>query len=505
MTQYVPMAQRKPTTRRATTAKSPSVGRTRSTSARPHRDAGMARTRARSIGHAGYAAPTHRKRDAVSRNSRGGMHAGMLAGSKPRGASGRPSVALDPLKEQVKVPLGEDSHLLLTRRQLLVGAAGIGAVALAAVGAGAVSDAQKKNAAVTTLEVAEDNVFTLADCSDEEAPLGLMGEYQLPYGTLVWANSDTYAACLLPTEGATPLTNVGILNLNAGTYAVVLEAPVTEERGFEIYDVRCNENGVVWLEANCLSGQWRVYHATHNGDSLAAPALADQGDSRYDLPFLAVAGNRAWWQVLPNANGSASAEPSLLKSAAFGAQENRTEWESNGRMSTPPYSTRDGIVITPRVDTEGVYYQLTLLDAKSGTMQDSMTLPASMKPLEAGYVNGRFTFSFDAIYSYGEGIANLGTYAPVDAGAQSNAPWFRFDRAPSAPPCWAAGSLIVKSTRSVAGADLSNRTLFTLPCPDGCDSFGEYLASTGDANTVVTYVGMGSAEEKHTLVRVWSA
>lgn len=118
MTQYVPMAQRKPTTRRATTAKSPSVGRTRSTSARPHRDAGMARTRARSIGHAGYAAPTHRKRDAVSRNSRGGMHAGMLAGSKPRGASGRPSVALDPLKEQVKVPLGEDSHLLLTRRRV---------------------------------------------------------------------------------------------------------------------------------------------------------------------------------------------------------------------------------------------------------------------------------------------------------------------------------------------------------------------------------------------------
>lgn len=418
----------------------------------------------------------------------------------------RPRVGADPLNEQVKLPMGENAHVMLTRRQLLLGAAGVGAVVLAGAGATAFSEAQKAQSAVQTLEVAEDQVFTLADCADlGSVPLELYGEWKLPYGTLIWANSDNYAACLLPTEGASPLTQVGILSLSSGTYATVLEAPATQERGFEIYDVRCNDEGAVWLEANCLSGQWRVYHATHNGVALAAPTLADQGDARYDLPFLAVAGGRAFWQVLPNPDGEAAQEPSLLKSAAFGAAESRTDWQSNGRMSTPPYSTRTGIVITPRADTEGVYYQLTLLDAESGQCQDTMALPASMKPLEAGYVNGRFTFSFDAIYSYGEGIANLGTYAPVEAGAQSNAAWFRFDRSPSAAPCWAANSLIVKSTRAVAGCDLAARTLFTLPCPDACDSFGEYLASTGDARSVVTYVGMGSAEDKHTLVRVWKA
>lgn len=36
-----------------------------------------------------------------------------------------------------------------------------------------------------------------------------------------------------------------------------------------------------------------------------------------------------------------------------------------------------------------------------------------MRPLEAAYVNGRFSFAFDSIYTYGEGLASLGTYAPV--------------------------------------------------------------------------------------------
>ena len=65
-------------------------------------------------------------------------------------------------------------------------------------------------------------------------------------------------------------------------------------------------------------------------------------------------------------------------------------------------------------------------------MRESLTLPASMRPLEAAYVNGRFSFTFDSIYTYGEGLASLGTYAPVsnDTGGQ----WFCFDRNPLCAP-----------------------------------------------------------------------
>lgn len=431
-------------------------------------------------------------------------------GNTRRSAASKPHARTveTPLDKQVRIPLPEGKEQLLTRRQILYGALGIGALAAVGVGASAISSVQKEQESVDTLEVPVDAVFTLSDTAETEAPFALSGEYKMPYGTLVWANSDSYAACLIPTESAAPLTNVAILPLGSGDYRTVLEGPVTNGRGFDIYDVRCNDAGIVWTEANCLSGEWRIYQATHSQGSIGSPVQVDQGNANYDVPFIAVAGNRAFWQVMPNPAGEAATEDSLLKSASFGSSDVREDWRSSGRMCTPPYSTRNGIVITPRVDTAGVYHQLTLIDADTGSLQDSLVLPASMKPLGAGYVEGRFTFSFDSIYNYGEGIANLGTYAPVDAGGASGDEWFRFDRNPTAAPAWMGSNLIVKSTRTVAGVDLAARTMFTFDCPDGCDSYGDYLASTGNASRIVTYLGMpgtdGDQDTAYTLVRVWA-
>lgn len=412
------------------------------------------------------------------------------------------------LDSQVNIPMPEGKNVLLTRRQLLFGALGLGAVAAVGGAVSAATESSGSSDEVEYLEVPVDAVTTLAGCKAmKKVPLSLAGEFTLPYGTLVWANSDSYAACLLPTDTATPLTQVGILFLGSGEYSVVLEGPVSEGTGFDIYDVRCNDNGIIWTEANCWTGKWRIYQATHSGGSIGKPVLVDKGGKLYDVPFIAVAGNRAFWQVMPNPNGDASTEDSLLKSVEFGGSEPRIDWTSTGRMSTPPYSTGNGLVITPRVDTEGVYHQLTFIDAQTAEVQDTMTLPASMKPLEAGYVNGRFTFSFDAIYSYGDGIANLGTYVPFDKGGKSGAQWFQFDRNPSAPPCWMGPYFIVKSSRSVAGVDLATKKLFSLEVPDGCDDYGDYLASTGTVDSIVTYLSMPESEitEAYTLVRVWTA
>ena len=417
----------------------------------------------------------------------------------------------NPLDSPVTIPLPEGGKFSLTRRQLLIGA---GVVGVAAVGAGVASVVGgSDDEDVPTLEVAEDAVFTLEDIPAENTlegngPMQLTGEFTLPYGTLVWATPGaSQAACLLPTESASPLTQVGLLSLSDGTYEIVLEGPASGERGFDIYEARCDDEGIIWTEANCLTGQWRVYQATHRRSAIGSPVLVDQGDSDFEIPSLAIAGGRAFWQVLPDANGPASTEDSLLKAASFGQSDVAEMWRSTGRMSTPPYSTGDGIVITPRLSVGGVYHQLTLIDAASGQMRDSLTLPASMKPLEAGYVNGRFTFSFDGWYSYGDGISQIGTYVPVDENGANGGQWFRFGRTPTAAPAWAGPLLIVTSTRSVAGVDVASRTMFTLECPDGCDDFGEYLAVTGTTDTLVTYIGMpaeaGSDEEGHTLVRVW--
>lgn len=365
---------------------------------------------------------------------------------------------------------------------------------------------------VATLEVPEDAVFSINDIPADNVmegngPMRLMGEYRLPYGTLVWATPESkYAACLLPTESASPLTQAGIISLSDGTYETVLEGPTSTERGFDIYEVRCDDNGIIWTEANCLTGQWRVYQTTHSGSTIGSPTMVDEGEEAYEIPSIAVAGGRAFWQVLPDASGSASTEDSLLKAASFGQSDIAEIWRSTGRMSTPPYSTGDGIVITPRMNVSGVYHQITLVDAASGQMLDSLTLPASMKPLEAGYVNGRFTFSFDGWYSYGGGISKIGTYAPVDESGKSGGSWFRFDRTPTAAPAWVGPFLIVKSTTAIAGVDVASRSMFTLEFPEGCDSYGEYLATTGTTDTLVSYVAMPTTkgnDSAYTLVRIW--
>lgn len=414
------------------------------------------------------------------------------------------------LNEQVRIPLPEGKHTTLTRRQLIVGAAGIGALFAIGAGAQVATTAKEASSTVATLEVSEDAVVSLSDEGalsgiEGDAPLALSGEYKLPYGSLVWANSDSYAACLLPTEGADPLCQGAILNLSDGTLTTILEAPVSTERGFDICDIRCNEHGVVWTEANCLSGEWRIYQASASGTSIGSPVLVETGTSDYEIPYLCTAGNRAFWQIVPASSGNASAEDSLLKSASFGSSDVREDWRSKGRMGTAPYSTGDEVVITPRVDTTGVYYQMTLLDADSGSKKDELTLPTPMKPLDAGYVDGRFTFSFDASYQNQGGLSGIGTFAPIEHGGSSGSEWFCFDRNPTAAPAWSGSYFMVKSTRTVSGIDFAARTYFTLPCPDGCDDYGDFLASTGTHDVIVTYLGMPSDDDAHTLVRVWKA
>lgn len=419
--------------------------------------------------------------------------------------TGRPTAASQAPDARINISLPAGESLSITRRQLLIGALGIGAVVVAGAAASAVSNEKKADSEVDALAVNKESVFSISDCTVlDSAPFSLAGEFKMPYGTLVWANSETYAACLLPTENSSPLTQAAVLSLSSGQYTVVLDGPHSSERGFDIYDVRCNDQGIVWIESNCYTGEWRVFQATLSRGVAGDAKQVDSGNGDWDVPSITVAKSRAFWQVMPSTSGNATSEPSALKSAAFGSSDVRVDWQSNGRMSTSPYSTGDAICISPRSQASSSYSQLTLIDAESGAMRESLTLPASMRPLEAAYVNGRFSFTFDSIYTYGEGLASLGTYAPVsnDTGGQ----WFCFDRNPLCAPAWCGGNLIVKSTRTVAGVNLSTREMFSLDCPDDCDNYGDFLASQGDVNSLVTYLGMSTNEDDaYTLVRVWTA
>lgn len=404
---------------------------------------------------------------------------------------------------------------VLSRRNLIAGAVGIGAIAALGAGAAYLSGQNSQSDDLTVLDVPEGAVASsedLGDASPSEEHMTLAGSFDLEYGTLVWASDDQVAACLIPCETANPLCQVGILSLSSGNLSIVLESAQGSREGFQIYDVRATTHGVVWVESDILEDKWRVYTARLSQQlTLGQPVLADEGEGDWETPSIAAVDDKAFWQVMPEREGSASAEDSVVKMASLGSDDTHIVYTSSGRLATPPYAADGGCVIAPRVDTSGVYYRLARLDASTGETTDSLILPQGMSPLEAGYGDTGFAFSFDAIYDYGGGIANLGTYCPAQDAQNSDyssAPWFRFARTPSAAPAWCGGYFMVKSTTSVCGVDIPTGIWFSLGSEDGADDYGDYLATTGSRQAIVTYANIDhtplNGESIHCCrVRVW--
>lgn len=402
-----------------------------------------------------------------------------------------------------------NAQVLLSRRGFLYGAIGVGAAAV--IGGVAYSTSQQEDDSVEVLTVPSSAVSTqndFASLDDYESSATEMGSYDLTYGTLVWANSDSVAACLLPTDTGSPLAQIGLLALGTGTLTTALEQAVSTSEGFEIYDVRATESGAIWTEANVLENRWRIYAARTSSNSITQPLLVDEGDGTYETPTLAAVGDYAFWQVLPKS--STSDLQSRLKRVRFGSQDAEDIYVNKRRMATAPYSAEDAVVITPRIDSSTVYYQLVKIDAQTGEVEQTVTLPHSMTPLEAGWGDNGFMFSFENIYSYGDGISNLGTYTPMTNpnGDYNNASWFNFVRTPSAAPCWCDGIFIVKSSYSVCGVDMDNRNYFAIEVDNGADDYGEYLATTGSHSLFVTYTNIDyapvdSEAVKACRVKVW--
>lgn len=404
---------------------------------------------------------------------------------------------------------------LVSRRGFLFGALGAGAaVALGAAAYGASTTASAGATELNCLSVPQSSLTPLTDLTAWENPqehANLVASFDVPYGTLVWAGNDSVAACLLPTESGSPLTQVGILYLGSGLQETVVENAVNKSDDFEIYDARATESGVVWTEANIMEATWKIYGAPLENGVLGTPLLLDQGDRTYEMPSLAVSGTTALWQKIPRDTADLE-HPSQLLCAAFASGQARVLFESLRRSATPPCVDGTGVVIAPRVDSPTTYHQLTRIDIATGDITDTLTLPASMKPLEAAYGKTGFMFSFPDIYNYGEGISNLGTYVPQKRPADGNysaVPWFGFTRTPSAAPTWAGDTLIVKSTYSVCGIDLDQGAYFALDVENGADNYGEYLVSTGIGDRFVTCTNIdhspiGDAAVHTGRVKVWT-
>ena len=414
-----------------------------------------------------------------------------------------------------------NADLLVSRRSFLGGSLRAGAFlglaggALAASAAAMAASGCSGEDNPTPLTVSTDNITTAEELDELESYTScvkLFATWDMPYGTIVFNSTPDLAVCLVPTDTASPLTHVYVLNpLNGDCNRVIRNAMGTDE-GFEVYDARGTAKGLIWVEANIFTREWRVYMGVLDGGSLNEITMVDAGDGEWEMPSVAVSGDYGFWQVRPRLDGSHTMDDSLLKKAVFGSAMASVAFTSHGRFATPIYALQNKVVITPRNDFNNLnHYQMTLVNALTNVVEDRLCLQTGMKPVEAGYgVNG-FNFSFDAIYDYGDGISNLGTYTPYEAvtdSKYSNKHWFAFVRVPTAPPCWCGNYFIVKSTTAVLGIDLQLRRYFVLDVQIGADSYGEYLATTGSSSTFVTYTNINSEPivgkaRKTCNIRVW--
>ncbi len=411
-----------------------------------------------------------------------------------------------------------NADLLVSRRGFLSGTLKTGALlgltgsTVAAMSglAGCSSDDE-----IDPLTVASANVITAENFTELESPAAMLQQvasWEMPYGTLVFSNTADMCICLVPTEEASPLTYVYTLNPQTGERNRVIRYAVGMDDGFEVYDARGTSRGLIWVEANIFTREWRVYMSPLADGALSNIQLVDTGDGEWEMPSVAVCGDYGFWQVKPRLDGSHTMENSLLRKAAFGSSVGQTIFESEGRFATPIYPLQDRLVITPRRDNNLTHYEMTLINALSNTVEDTLCLQSGMTPTEAGYGTNGFFFCFDAIYDYGDGISNLGTYTPFEAvtnGRYQDRRWFAFVRVPTAPPCWCGNYLIVKSTTAVLGIDLGATRYCVLEVPEGADSFGEYLATTGTPSTFVTYTNVDSnpivgQARKVCDIRVWT-
>ncbi|MBQ9690496.1 MAG: hypothetical protein IJV62_00045 [Eggerthellaceae bacterium] len=453
---------------------------------------------------------TPRHRPSVARSARSNARRGKAATrTRPQSSSARTHKASS--KAHYATPSIQSQPESLpqegfTRRQLILG--GAGTVALLGAGGALVNGIRSCSRDVfdeNAIEVSQSDVFDLEnfDEVDSDTIVEKFAELSLPYRSLIWAATDEYAACLIPSQEGQHFSQAGIIRTADASLDIVLESPISSGRGWDIYDFRCSNRGIAWLEGNNFTKKWCIYHATYIDGELGTPTLAKQGSDEYELPQIVAVEGRAFWQIMPAKNSDIT--DCVLESVRFGGNDIEEVIRTSRRFATPPYAATEGVVITPRSAEDSSSYKAALIDAQSLEEISSIVLPAGMAPMEVGFIGSRFAIAFDAIYAYENGFSNLGTYISEDAfDAHNNQKWFRFDRNPSAPPAWLNNMLVVKSTYAISFIDIHNKHYSTLSVPSDSDNFGDYLASSGTRLNIVTYAHIKNAEDDpHTLVRLW--
>lgn len=403
-----------------------------------------------------------------------------------------------------------------TRRQFVSGMIGAGALIMASGLAlsgcsnkdsneellTAISAAAPK-AKISSLTVSDTQIVSGVAYADAPADdyFALQNTFDLPLGSLVYQASNKSACVLAPGEARNVLIRLASLDLETGVLTTLLDRALNDTLRYCIYDARMSDSAAIWVEADMTAGNWIVYAASLSGTTLATPVKLDEGDVVYDPPMLCAYGSNVYWTRMPDPEGSASMEDSVLKTARLDAQgvhDLQVVYTSHGRMITNPQASDGHITIVPRVDTDGVRYQLTALDARTHDVVAISVLPSGLRVSDCVYMRDDFTFCIEANYDFAGGLRYFGTYEQL-----KNNSVFYANKVPSSPALVVDDKLIIKSTMNVVGFDVVNQRSFIVEKPNDCAEYGDLLAGCGIQDRLVIYTTIvNKTNSERSLVRV---
>ncbi len=224
----------------------------------------------------------------------------------------------------------QKQKLTITRRTLVRGAIGAGVLA-GIVGVNGVVKSKKNTTLTSELAVTPENIVSLdafTQIDDPNAMMRLRGSFDLPYHSLMWMSDEGILAYLTPTQTGHPLNAVGIVRFGSHSTAagklqdiqkprIVLPQARDNAEGFDIYDVRASQQGIVWLEAHILTNTWRIWCARLTATGIEQPLLLDEGLQSEAMPTIGIVGKQVFWQInVPLRKTKANAHEQSLSVAA---------------------------------------------------------------------------------------------------------------------------------------------------------------------------------------------
>ncbi len=330
----------------------------------------------------------------------------------------------------------------------------------------------------------------LLDFTNIDPDFKLLHTADLPLGSVLHMSAERYVAVLERSTEQMTISHLGVFDSNTAQYHRVLDKPQRAEEGrlsYSLYDVRCSDSLMAWIEINYESYDWALYAASLDEGVLSKEVVQlVEGNKDIMPPEFIVYQNSVVWQEIPHPDGAKKTENSKAFLWNQGAQEAGQLISSNGQFGCRLHISGSVLSLCPRqkID-ESNYYVIYAYDLAAQNKELArLVMPKNVRPTTALYADGKFCITIEASYNYGGLLGHMGSY--VGTGLEGEK-FYACLREPYTAISMVKDRVLIKNRASILVFDLSDQTYFRLAASNNALDWGEFCAQPGLSSKVVSY------------------